>query len=117
MLPVRFLDDDFVQPGDYPDWPSACWVIKNHREDRAVLEELLVSLPRDGFEEPVWLQVRTRDMSVFVTDGHHRCVAAFELGLKEIPYRWSYRPRYGRTEYEREPIPEWIFTNLEVSRA
>lgn len=116
-LPVSLLDDGLVECGDYPDWASACWVIKRHPEDRRILDELLASIPEEGLLEPLTLRVRRRSQSVFLSDGHHRAVALMELGIKEFTYRWHWCGPYDGIKYRSTPLPQHITEYLELSRA
>lgn len=105
VLPVDWLDDGFIECGDYPDWPSACTEIKRRRYDRKLLDELLVSLPLEGFQEPLVIGAYSRSArGLFLSDGHHRAVAAFELGIREFPYRWRWYPQ-PVNRFEPGPLP------------
>lgn len=108
-LPVDLLDDGLIDCGDYPDWASACWVIKSHPEDRKILRELLASIPEEGVLEPLSVAIRSRDLHPYLTDGHHRAVALMELGIKEFPYQWIGGPTAS--------LPVHILENLEALRA
>lgn len=112
-LPVSLLDDGLIECGDYPDWASACWTIKRHPNDRAILDELLESIPQEGVLEPLTVAVWTRDRKVYLSDGHHRAVALMELGLREFPYRWAYK-RHGQplAWAGREPLPDHVLAEL-----
>jgi ParB-like nuclease domain len=108
-LPVSLLDDGLIECGDYPDWASACWTIKRHPDDRAILDELLRSIPEEGVLEPLTVGVWLPQPSLYLSDGHHRAVALMELGLREFPYRWAYKRQGRRLAFAgREPLPEHI---------
>lgn len=112
-LPVSLLDDGLIECGDYPDWASAFWTIKRHPDDRAVLDELLESIPEEGLLEPLTVGVWLPGLSLYLSDGHHRAVALHTLGHREFPYRWAYKRHGRRLAFAgREPLPEHILTPL-----
>jgi hypothetical protein len=112
-LPVDLLDDGLIECGDYPDWASACWTIEHHPQDRAILDELLRSIPEEGVLEPLTIGVWRPHTAFYLSDGHHRAVALMELGIKEFPYRWNYK-RHGQPlgALRREPLSEHLMDLL-----
>lgn len=111
-MPVDLLDDGMIECGDYPDWPSAFWAIKHAKYDRQILDDLMESIPTEGIMEPLTIGVWRRNGMMYVSDGHHRAVALVELGIKEFPYRWSWKSHGERIKFEREPMPEWIIERV-----
>jgi len=111
-LPVDLLDDGRIEPGDYPDWPSACWTIKRHPDDREILDDLLVSIPEEGVLEPLTIGVWRRTLTLYLSDGHHRAVALMELGIKTFPYEWAWKSRDEPLRFETGPLPEWILEGV-----
>lgn len=115
-LPLALLDDGMIECGDYPDWASAFWTIKRHPEDRAILDELLASIPEGGVLEPLTVGVWLPSLKLYLSDGHHRAVALAELGIKEFPYRWAYKRHGQRLAFAgREPLPAHLLEYLELT--
>jgi hypothetical protein len=108
-LPTDLLDDGIIRPGDYTDWASARWVIRKHPHDRELLDLLMEDIPVNGMEEPLTVGVYVRaGVPMYLSDGHHRAVAAFELGLKTVPCRWFWRhPGPLKIKFERG-IPPYL---------
>lgn len=111
-LPVDLLDDGRIESGDYPDWSTACHVVKTQPYDREILAELLESIPEEGVLEPLTIAVRSKDLIAYLSDGHHRAVALIELNIKTFPYRWFWAPATGRPRFEHGPLPAEIFERM-----
>lgn len=103
QLPLCLLDDELIECGDYDDWTTARHEIRRHAYDRSILDDLLLTIPRRGLDNPLWLEVLNGTQRVAVSDGHHRAVALMELGAKEFPYRWRWR--FPRWRGQRLPLP------------
>lgn len=87
-FPMHYVDDLKRRDADYHDKDG-----EEMRRQRALTEDIR----RNGMQSPV--TVREWPMSSFgpggheLQDGHHRVMAAMELGLKEIPVQVE---QYGR---------------------
>lgn len=114
-LPVAALDDGIIDCGDYPDWPTACVEIKRRTYDRAILDELLESIPVEGLIEPLTLGVQGND--IWVSDGHHRAVALIELNIRRFRCRWLVYPATTRgRRFETRPLPSRILNRIMEAR-
>lgn len=62
-------------------------IIKNYKEFKSdsQYEDVKESIYKYGFRRP--LTYRITDNIIYHGDGHHRLIAAWELGYKKIPYR------------------------------
>lgn len=113
-LPTALLRDGAIEPGDYPDWATARRFMTG-RVDREILAGLRVSMPSNGQLEPITLGVWRRDLTVYVSDGHHRALMLHELGTPVFTYRWFWKSRgqdFSLKRCEREPLPEWVLEGL-----
>lgn len=115
-LPVAALDDGIIDCGDYPDWAYAFHYIKTSEYDRAILDELLESIPDEGLLEPLTLRVQGTD--VWLSDGHHRAVALDMLKIRKFPCRWLVypAPAKGRLRFETRPLPEFVMNRIMEAR-
>lgn len=112
-LPLDFLDDGLIESGDYPDWSYAFHRIKTREYDRTILDELLESIPEDGLEEPLWIEVINGTCRLSLRDGHHRAVALDMLGIRRFPYRWSWSSPKGLDRPRpRDPLPAHVLESL-----
>lgn len=108
-LPTPLLTG-VIEPGDYPDWATARRFMATPA-DREVLKDLRASLPVQGQLEPLTLGVWRSDLTVYISDGHHRALVLTELGVLTFTYRWFWKSRgqdFSLKRCEREPIPEWV---------
>lgn len=110
-LPVAALDDGIIGCGDYPDWACAFDYIKHSEYDRAILDELLESIPAEGLLEPLTLGVQGGD--VWLSDGHHRAVVLDMLKIRKFPCRWLVYPATSRgRRFETRPLPARILNRI-----
>lgn len=107
-LPVHLLTDGVIECGDYPDWQFARRAITTLAYDRDILDRLLADIPVNGIEEPLTIGVWRRDLTMYLSDGHHRAIALKTLKIKTFPYRWSWKSHGEPIRFEREPMPDWI---------
>lgn len=112
-LPLDFLDDGLIESGDYRDWYTALKTIKTRRADRAILDELLESIPQEGLLEPLWIEVTNGTCRLSLRDGHHRAVALDMLRIRKFPYRWSWTSPKGLDRPRpRDPLPGHVLEAL-----
>lgn len=104
-MSVRMLNDRQIRPTEYRKWRHAEERFERRDKDRALVAELMESIPRKGLLVPIQLGISERyPDDVYVADGHHRAVALKALGVKEFPFHW-YWINNGSVRWEREPFP------------
>lgn len=84
---MSHLQKDWDHSGEFPGDPD--YVHSNefeHGGPRPYVEHLKADISKNGMREPI--DVRRGA----VVDGHHRSVAAMELGMQKIPVRYTDEP-------------------------
>ncbi len=103
-MPLARLLADFTTGDEIPWEQERAWLEQRHPEWLARLRE---SIAAEGIREPVRLCYREHR----VIDGHHRIIAAQDLGLTEIPVAdawedgWDFHACGGRVSGD---MPAWI---------
>ncbi|MEV5854666.1 ParB N-terminal domain-containing protein [Streptomyces anulatus] len=108
-MPVELLNDQAIRPTEYRKWRDAERRFDRRDKDRAIIENLLETIPKQGLTTPIQLGISERyPTDVYVADGHHRAVALMELGADEFPFHWYWINNRG-VRWETEPFPYHVF--------
>jgi hypothetical protein len=103
QIDLRRLREGDVRSGDYPTWALTLEEIVER--ERAILDPLLESMQTEGQLHPVTIAVLSGG-ALFLSDGHHRAVAASLLGWTALSYRWYRSPhRTRRPSFNYTPLP------------
>ncbi|MFJ1647990.1 ParB N-terminal domain-containing protein [Streptomyces sp. NPDC088258] len=104
-MPTRLLNDRQIRPTEYGKWRHARQRFEQREKDRLLLEELKVSIPKDGLLKPIILGISERyPTDVYVGDGHHRAIALLDLDVPEFPFHWYWIKAVG-VRMETGPFP------------
>ncbi|WP_030753181.1 ParB N-terminal domain-containing protein [Streptomyces sp. NRRL S-31] len=116
QMPTRLLSDQHIRPTEYVRWADARRRFETRPKDRALVEELRRSIPREGLREPITLGVSDRHPDVYVADGHHRAVALMGSGVPTFPFHWYWIRDFG-VHMETAPFPFHLLTNYSTEAA
>ncbi|MDQ0694239.1 ParB N-terminal domain-containing protein [Streptomyces sp. W4I9-2] len=104
-MPVELLNDKQIRPTEYRKWRHAQDRFDRRDKDRAIIDNLVATIPKQGLTTPIQLGISERYLTdVYVADGHHRAVALMELGADEFPFHWYWINNRG-VRWESEPFP------------
>lgn len=105
---TSLLNDKQVRPTEYRKWADAHRRFERRDKDRAIVEHLKESIPRNGLKKPIIIGVNDRyPDDAYVADGHHRAVALIELGIHDFPFTWYWIRSFG-VHHERDPYPSHL---------
>lgn len=105
-LAVSVLRADRVHPGRFATWAECRTYFNRYADDRRAVFDYGRSMAAGDMPEPIRLAVARDSGAVFVDDGQHRVLAAMDVGVLWLPFRWLW---LGSRTLEREHPPLEIF--------
>lgn len=103
-MPVRHIESGRIQPSEYTNWASAIARFDRREKDRRTVSDYMRRMPAGDYE-PIQIGRSERYPSdLYVGDGHHRAVAAMQVGLPTVRITW-YWLRSWSVDWQRNPLP------------
>lgn len=108
-LSLSVLRADRVHPGRFATWAECRTYFNRFATDRRTVFEYGRRMSEGDAIEPLRLAVARDSGAVFVDDGQHRTLAAMDVNLPWLPFRWTW---LGSREVQNVPVPESVIRRI-----
>lgn len=102
QLSIHSLRTDRVHPGRFATWSECRAYFNRFADDRKTVFEYGRQMSKGDAVEPIRLAVARDSGAVFVDDGQHRVLAAMDVRIPWLHYRWVW---LGSRTTQNVPLP------------
>jgi hypothetical protein len=108
-LSLSALRADHVHPGRFETWDECRAYFNRYASDRKTVFQYGRWMSGGDAIEPIRLAVARDSGAVFVDDGQHRVLAAMDVNLPWLAFRWVW---LGSRVVQNVPLPEDVVRRI-----